>query len=124
LASYKPAAGLTAAFSNGELTVAWDGDARDTLRLKLAVEGGAPLLRELAVRAGGGAWKTVAANVTPEFQVVSGFRRMSNQQLEPLHQLGVPITPAVIEKEKWHAFWDAPLFINPKPRQGGNPPPA
>jgi hypothetical protein len=124
LAGYKSVSGLTAALAPDSLTVAWDGDAKDTLRLRLGIDDGTPTVLELAVRGSDGSWRTVAEHATPEFRVVSGLRRMSNQQLQPLRELKVPITPAVIDKEKWHAFWDAPLFINPTPRQGGNPPPA
>src|SRR5436309_959123 len=31
--------------------------------------------------------------------------------LQPVRQLGVAITPAVMEREKWYAFWDAPLLV-------------
>jgi hypothetical protein len=124
LTGYKAGAGLTATLSADGLMVAWNGDGNETLRMRLAVEGGTPVVEELSVRAGGGGWKRIAEHVTPEFFVRSGLRRMSNQQMQPLRELGVPITDAVIDKEKWNAFWDAPLFINPTPRQGGNPPPA
>ena len=53
----------------------------------------------------------VIANATPEFRVVSGRRRMTDQQLQPLRGLKVPITEEVIEREQWEAFWDAPLYI-------------
>ena len=49
---------------------------------------------------------------------------MSNQQIQPLVGLNVPITPAIIDEHKWDAFWDAPLDLNPQPARGGNPPPA
>ena len=123
LAGYKAAAGLTAGVSDNVLTVAWDGDRTQEVRLRLAVEGGAPLVRELAVRRKGGAWTVLAANAAPDFRVVAGFRRMSNQQLQPLHELRVPITQAIIDEHKWDAFWDAPLNLGPSGR-GGNPPPA
>jgi hypothetical protein len=110
--------------ANDTLTATWEGDRQQEVRLRLALAQGAPIVREIAVRTRAGAWQTLAANVTPEYAVVTGYRRMSNQQLQPLRDLKVPITSAVIDKEKWNAFWDAPLFINPNPRQGGNPPPA
>jgi hypothetical protein len=53
---------------------------------------------------------TLARDVVPEFQVTSGKRRLSGQQVPPLKQLGI-YTPDVIEREKWNAFWDAPLSI-------------
>jgi hypothetical protein len=49
---------------------------------------------------------------------------MSNQQMQPLAELKVPITADVLDKNRWDAFWDAPLYLGGTPRQGGNPPPA
>jgi hypothetical protein len=43
--------------------------------------------------------------------VVSGRRRISEQQLSPLRALHIPITPELVEEEKWNAFWDAPLDV-------------
>ena len=58
------------------------------------------------------------------FRVVAGFRRMSNQQIQPLRGLKRSITPEIIDEHRWDAFWDAPLDLNPQPARGGNPPPA
>src|SRR5207244_1796807 len=46
-----------------------------------------------------------------EFEVTSGKRRLSEQQMAPLRKLGVAFTPEVVDREKWFAFWDAPLMI-------------
>src|SRR5262249_52668786 len=72
---------------------------------------GQPLVREIAVRKGAGDWVVLGRNLTPEFDVVTGRRRLSEQQAAPLRALGIALTPEVIEKEKWNAFWDAPLDI-------------
>ena len=92
LSGYKAAPGLTAAVADNVLTLTWDGDRTQEVRLRLGVDGGAPTMRELAVRRKGGAWAVLAANAAPEFRVVAGMRRMSNQQMQPLHELKVPIT--------------------------------
>src|SRR5262245_50186430 len=123
LSGYKAAPGLTAASADNALTLTWDGDRMQEVRLRLAVDGGSPVVRELAVRRKGGMWAVLAANAAPDFKVVAGMRRMSNQQLQPLNELKVPITPAIIDEHKWDAFWDAPLNLGPSGR-GGNPPPA
>src|SRR5689334_7482438 len=123
LSGYKAAPGLTAAVADNVLTLTWDGDRTQEVRLRLGVDGGAPAVRELAVRRKGGAWAVLAANAAPEFRIAAGMRRMSNQQLQPLHELKVPITQAIIDEHKWDAFWDAPLNLGPSGR-GGNPPPA
>jgi hypothetical protein len=49
---------------------------------------------------------------------------MTNQQLEPLRGLKVELTPEIVAKYKWDAFWDAPLNLDPPPARGGNPLPA
>ena len=61
----------------------WDGDNGAELRLRFAIDAGTPTIRELAIRKKGGQWATLASNVTPEFRVVSGMRRITQQQLRP-----------------------------------------
>jgi hypothetical protein len=123
LSGYKAAPGLNATVADNVLTLTWDGERAQEVRLRIGIEAGAPTVRELAVHRKGTAWSVLAANVTPEFRVVAGLRRMSNQQLQPLNELKVAITAAVIDEHKWDAFWDAPLNLGPVTR-GGNPPPA
>jgi hypothetical protein len=123
LSGYKAAPGLNATTADNVLTLTWDGERTEEVRLRIAIEGGAPAIRELAVHRKGTPWAVLAVNVTPDFRVVAGMRRMSNQQLQPLNELKVPITAAVIDEHKWDAFWDAPLQLGPVAR-GGNPPPA
>ena len=48
---------------------------------------------------------------------------MSTQQADPLRAAGVELTPDVIAKNRWYAFWDAPLFI-PEPPAAGRGQPA
>lgn len=138
LAAYKPAAGLVAAVSVNALTVTWDGDKDSELRLTFTIDGGTPTIRDLAIRRKAGQWTTLATNVTPEFTVVSGMRRITQQQLRPdsIQALGGVVSPTVmalyekddgswidqavhegqikaadVERWKWEAFWDAPLYI-------------
>lgn len=133
LAGVRPTTGLSATTApGGDVVLVWTGDTRQELRLRLGVVEGAPMVRELGVRDGRGAWKSVATDVRPEFRIVTGLRRMSNQQMVPLRGLGLDITSAVIDEKKWDAFWDAPLDLVSGPRPGaapvsglsGNPPPA
>ncbi len=126
LSAYRPQGGLVASVADDVLSVVWSGDRDQEARLTLAVENGAPVLRELAVRRLRASWQTVAAGARPDFRVVSGRRRMSNQQMEPLRGLGVAITPEVMDRYKWDAFWDAPLDVpglEPGQTPRGNPPP-
>lgn len=111
LSNYKAQPGLAGTPVPGGVSLLWDGEPGQELRLRLEVENGSPVIRELAARKKGGQWRIIAAGVSPEFRIVSGMRRISNQQLEPLDLLGVKITPQIIDEQKWEAFWDAPLDI-------------
>ena len=133
LSQYKAVSGLTAAMESGALAVTWSGSNGSELRASYAVQNGQPVMRELAVRKTGGQWAPLGQNLVPEFYVKSGVRRMTRQQASPLLNLGVDITPEVIEREKWYAFWDAPFVIpgvaEPNPSRGtgrgrGQPGPA
>ena len=86
--------GLTAAVADQTLAVTWDGDNGAELRLRFGIDGGTPTIQDLAVRRKGGTWATLAGNVTPEFRVVSGRRRISEQQLGPFASWGEAITPS------------------------------
>ena len=111
LSQYKAQTGLTAAIEQGALAVTWAGSSGSELRARYGIDNGQPVVRELAVRKSGGQWAPLGQNLVPEFYVKSGVRRMTTQQGSPLINLGVDITPEVIEKNKWYSFWDAPLVI-------------
>src|SRR5438105_1005071 len=93
LGGYQAAPGLSASVASDVLTLLWSGAGDDELRLGLTIEGGVPTFHEIATRTKAGAWSVVATNVKPEYRVVSGIRRVSEQQLQPLKDLGVAITP-------------------------------
>jgi hypothetical protein len=112
---YKPQPGLTATVANDMLTVVWKGDHNSELRVRFLIHEGKPTLRELAIRPHRGQWRVLGNDLTPEFQVVSGVRRVTQQQTEPLEHLGVPLTASKLDEIKWDAFWDAPLFTEDEP---------
>lgn len=128
MTQYKAASGLSAAIEQGALAVTWNGSNGTELRARYGIDDGRPIVRELAVRKTGGQWAPLGQNLVPEFYVKSGLRRMTRQQAAPLLNLGVDITPEVIEREKWYAFWDAPLLIPgvtpPNPARGRGAAPA
>ena len=62
LTGYKAQAGVTASVSDNTLTLTWDGEKSDEVRMRLTVEGGTPTIKDLAVRGKGGQWTTLAAN--------------------------------------------------------------
>ena len=111
LSQYKAQPGLTAVVEQDALAVTWSGTNGSELRARYGITNGQPIVRELAVRKNGGQWAPLGQNLTPEIYVKSGVRRMTTQQGAPLINLGVDITPEVIEKDKWYAFWDAPFVI-------------
>jgi hypothetical protein len=111
LARYKASPGLSASVQQDLLVVSWSGQAGAELRARYAIDGGQPIVRDLAMRKAGGPWATLAQNLTPEYRVTTGVRRMSEQQAEPLRAAGVELTPAVIDKNRWYVFWDAPLVM-------------
>ena len=120
MSAYKPATGLSASIADNVLTIVLDSERGEQLRVRFAIDSGTPTIRELAVRGKNGTWNVVGSNLTPEYRIVSGYRRMTNQQMSPLRGLKVPLTSEVVDKYKWDAFWDAPLdFSPPAPRGGG-----
>jgi hypothetical protein len=121
LSQYKTGSGPAAALSGDLLSVSWRGDGTAELRARFAIVNGRPIVRDFELRTLGGTWVTLGDNLTPEYAVVTGVRRMSNQQADPLRAAGVELTPEVIAKNRWYAFWDAPLFIPPPPAPGAKP---
>ncbi len=111
LTKYTPSNGLAAAIEKDALVVTWQGVNDQELRLQFVIRDGTPVVREVAIRSHQGDWNIVATNLIPEFRVVSGLRRITNQQLDPLAGLGVKITPEILNRDKWAAFWDAPLNV-------------
>jgi hypothetical protein len=118
LSQYKALPGLTASNTDNQLVVTWKGERESEVRARYAIDAGRPVVRDLSVRNANGAWITVGENLMPEYRIVTGIRRMSVQQAEPLRAAGVELTPEVIAKNRWYAFWDAPLFIPEPPAAG------
>ena len=78
LSTYRSRPGLTAAQSEDRLTVEWDGERGEQLRLRFAIDQGTPTIREIAVRPKGGPWNTLATDLSPEYRIVSGLRAMKS----------------------------------------------
>ena len=64
MSDYKASAGLTAVAADNILSLTWDGDKNEELRLLLTVKNGTPTIQDLAVRHKGGAWTILASNIT------------------------------------------------------------
>jgi hypothetical protein len=111
---YRPVAGITAESNANGVTLTWPGEKGEQLRARFALRDGQPVVGELAARAAGGAWVALGSDLTPEFQVTTGRRRISPQQVGNLKKLGID-SPEEEEKRKWNTFWDAPLVVPGKP---------
>ncbi len=103
--------GLRASQVSGRVEFDWEGAAGSRLKAVFHISEGVPMVSELAAREGAGPWVELGRNLKPEFDVTTGRRRLSEQQMAPLRQLGVALTPDVVAREQWFAFWDAPLMI-------------
>lgn len=104
--TYRPIAGVQASAEGEGVAITWTGERNEMLRLRLGVEEGQPVVRELAVRAAGRAWARLGSSLTPVFGSVSGVRRTAH---------GLP------DELRWYAFWDAPLSVPGSGDQPGLP---
>jgi hypothetical protein len=115
LSEYKEQSGLKAEMAGDALRLTWQGERGQELRASFGIDNGTPLVRELAAHKSGGSWAVLGRDLRPEFSVTSGQRRMSEQQLQPLRELKREITEELLAKERWNAFWDAPLVVPGNP---------
>src|SRR6202158_3427671 len=123
LREYKPVDGLTAQVAAGTLQVTWEGERGQELRAEFTIRDAQPMVHALAIRSSGqGDWRNLASDLTPEFDVTSGRRRMSEQQLKPLRDLKLRLTPELLDREKWNAFCDAPLDVPGRPNTNSDLP--
>ncbi|MCM3879504.1 MAG: hypothetical protein ND807_05310 [Vicinamibacterales bacterium] len=111
MTQYKGTSGLTAAVDQDLLVVTWAGQGGSEVRARYAIERGQPVVRELAVKKQGGQWATLGQNLSPEYHVVSGLRRMSSDHVGAFPAAGIPLTPEIVAKNRWFAFHDAPLEV-------------
>lgn len=122
---YQNTSNIEVSQNAGILNVSWTGQDQQNLSLALEVIEGAPVIRALDLWEGNNPRKRLLTDAKIEYQVVEGFRRISNQQLAPLRELNVELTQAVVDQFKWDVFWDAPLLISERlPAFVNNPPPA
>jgi len=108
--AYKPVNGLTAEQSGDSVTLTWAGESNQELRARFAIRDNQPQVVELAARNAGGEWVVLGKDLSPEFQVTTGKRRLSATQQNFMKRLGID-SPDEEEKRKWNTFWDAPLVV-------------
>lgn len=106
---YKPLAGLQASMNRGSLEITWEGEAGEQLQALFSIRDGHPLVEQLAAR-GDGSWDVLGKDLTPDFQVTTGRRRISSTQRNLLKKFNID-TSAEEDVRKWNTFWDAPLVI-------------
>ena len=116
LKDYKQIDGVSAELRGETLEVVWSGERGEQLRAGFIIRNGQPLVSDLEARKNDAKWVMLGKDLAPEFEVTSGKRRLSEQQMAPLRALGIALTPDVVEREKWFAFWDAPLMIPGAPK--------
>jgi hypothetical protein len=108
--AYKAVDGVKAVADDGAVTLTWQGEHQQELRASFALRDGQPVVQELAARKAGGGWAVLGKDLTPEFQVTTGRRRMSKTEDDILKRLNAE-TPENQERYKWNVFWDAPLAV-------------
>jgi hypothetical protein len=106
---YKPLDGLHAGMNRGTLELVWQGEAGEQLQAVFSIQDGRPVVQQLAARSGG-AWHVLGKDLTPDFQITTGRRRISSTQRNLLKKFDID-TPAEEDVRKWNTFWDAPLVV-------------
>ena len=111
LGGYKAQDGLKAQMRAGALELTWRGERQNNCAPPSRFGTDSRWSRSWPCARAAASWIVLGQNLTPEFELTSGVRRLSEQQMAPLRELGVALTPEVIEREKWNAFWDSPLMV-------------
>ena len=107
---YKPMDGVKAETKDNAVILTWQGEADQQLQAQFAVHDGQPFVQQLAARAANGTWIVLGRNLTPDFQVTTGKRRISGG-LQGLLKAANIDTPEEENRRKWNVFWDAPLVV-------------
>ena len=106
---YKPVPGMEATIKSGGLTLGWQGESGQQMQALFTIRDGRPIVQELALRHNG-AWIVLGRDLTPDFQVTTGRRRISSTQRKLLKGFNID-TPEEEDIRKWNTFWDAPLVV-------------
>ena len=108
--NYKPVEGMNVEHEGNSLSLTWQGEGNEQLRAQFTVHGGQPVVEELEARNANGQWEVLGKNLTPDFHITTGRRRISALMRRMLQAQGKD-TPATESFQKWDSFWDAPLVI-------------
>ena len=110
LQDYKSVSGIKAEAKGSTLSLTWQGESGQELQAQFRIDDGKPVVEELAAREAGGRWVVLGKDLTPDFEVTTGRRRISTTKRGGLQKLGLD-TPEVEATSKWQTFWDAPLRV-------------
>src|ERR1700722_15623488 len=102
--------GLKAEATGSPVPLTWQGEGGLQLRAQFSLRNGQPVVEELAAVQENGRWIILGKDLTPDFQVTTGRRRISGAQRNQLKKLNLD-TPEQEEVRKWNTFWDAPLVV-------------
>jgi hypothetical protein len=107
---YKSVDGVKVTANSKAVELVWPGEKGQQLRARFTLRDGQPLIEELAAQKAGSAWIVLGKDLTPDFEVTTGKRRISITELSILKHLNLD-TPENEERYKWNVFWDAPLVV-------------
>ena len=98
LSAYKAQPGLTATTTADGVTLAWEGERGQEVRLAFSLVAGTPTIKELAVRARGGQWGVVASGTSSVFgappkRYSCQLFAMSRQTTRAPGATGIPLRP-------------------------------
>ena len=86
LRDYHGVDGLRAEVGGNGVELNWEGEAGQQLRAQFTLRDGQPVVQELAARKSGGEWRALGKDLTPDFEVTTGRRRISSTEMDILKQ--------------------------------------
>src|SRR5260370_36649805 len=106
LSRHQPAEGVKAEAKGNAVVLSWQGEAGQQLRAQLSLRDSQPIVQELAARSSGGAWIVLGKDLTPDFQVTTGKRRISGGIVSLLKSAKID-SPEEGNRRKWNMSWAA-----------------
>lgn len=110
LQNYKPVEGMKVEQTGNSLSLTWQGESNQQLRAQFTIRDGQPVVQELAAQEPNGQWQVLGKDLSPDFHVTTGKRRMDSLIQNMMIAQG-RYNPAAADFEKWDTFWDAPLVV-------------
>ena len=106
---YKAVDGVRAEAKGNVVSVSWQGEGGQQLRAEFSLHEDQPVVQELSARSGSsGTWVVLGKDLTPDFQVTTGKRRISGGLVSLLKAANLD-SPEEEERRKWNIFWDVSI---------------